>query len=153
MFVIPVSRRPNSLPHPLDRFFEDRLERASAACVDTAARSPALDVTEHDADYVAVLDMPGVAKQEVKVSIDGRRVTVQAEPATASDTAPPSPSSDSEPGTRLIHRERTSPTYARSFLLPLEVEQAASQARLEHGVLTLTLPKLRARSTATITVN
>lgn len=156
MFVVPVSRRSNPFPQAISRLLEDRLERASAACADTAARSPALDVSDNDAEYVAVLDMPGVAKQDVKVSIDGRRVTVQAEASKASETAQtnaPGATSDSEPSARLIHRERASPSYARSFLLPVDVEQAASQARLEHGVLTLTLPKLRARSAANITVN
>jgi len=147
MFVVPVSRRSNTCAHPLSRLLEDRLERAFSAHTESAgvsARTPALDVTDNDADYVAVLDMPGVAKEDVKITVDGRRINVQAEHGKAAGA---------DEGARLIHRERAAPAYARSFVLPADVEQAATQARLEHGVLTLTLPKLRARSAAHITVN
>ncbi len=50
-------------------------------------------------------------------------------------------------------RERSTTSYARTFTLPLEVDQAEAAARLEHGVLTLTLPKRGARSAAQIAVN
>jgi len=147
MFVVPVSRRSNTYAHPLSHLLQDRLERAFSApteCAAITARTPALDVTDNDADYVAVLDMPGVAKEDVKVTVDGRRITVQAERGTAAGA---------DDATRVIHRERAAASYARSFVLPADVEQATTQARLEHGVLTLTLPKLQARSAAHITVN
>ena len=147
MFVVPVSRRSSTYAHPFSRLLEDRLERALSAPTESAgisARTPALDVTDNDADYVAVLDMPGVAKEDVKITVDGRRITVQAEPGKAAGA---------DDGARLIHRERPALAYTRRFVLPADVEQAATQARLEHGVLTLTLPKLRARSAAHITVN
>ena len=147
MCVIPVSRHASAYAHPLHRSFEDRLERAFAANqagVSNAARTPALDVTDTEADYVAVLDMPGVAKEDIKVTVDGRRVTVQAEASKAESV---------DDAARLIHRERTANPYARSFVLPADIEQAASQARLEQGVLTLTLPKRQLRTAAHITVN
>jgi len=145
MFVVPMSRRSSAFVQPLNRLLEDRLERAYfAACAGTGTRTPALDVIDTDASYVAVLDMPGVAKEDVKITVAGRRVTVQAEP----------PKSDSAENTaHLVHRERAALSYARSFTLPADVEQAESQARLEQGVLTLTLPKRAARNQAHITVN
>jgi len=153
MFVVPVSRRSNTYAHPLSHLLQDRLERAFCApteCAAITARTPALDVSDNDADYVAVLDMPGVAKEDVKITVDGRRITVQAERGAAAGTGAGAGTDD---GKRLIHRERAAPAYARSFVLPADVEQATTQARLEHGVLTLTLPKLQARSAAHITVN
>lgn len=145
MFVVPLSRRSSAYVHPFNRLLEDRLERAySAACASTDTRTPALDVIDTDASYVAVLDMPGVAKEDVKITVTGRRVTVQAEPSK----------SDSAEGiANHVHRERAAISYARSFTLPADVEQAESQARLEQGVLTLTLPKRVARTEAHITVN
>ena len=145
MFVVPMSRRSSSFVHPLNRLLDDRFELAyTAACASTDTRTPALDVIDNDAGFVAVLDMPGVAKEDVKITVTGRRVTVQTEP----------PKSDSaEHKSNLIHRERAAVSYARSFTLPADVEQAESQARLEQGVLTLTLPKRAARNEAHITVN
>jgi HSP20 family protein len=87
--------------------------------------------------------MPGVAKQDVRVSIEGRQVSVQAQ-AQAQD--------EHKEGERLVYRERSVASFARSFSLPSEVDQAESGAKLEHGVLTLTLPKRSARSAAQITV-
>ena len=145
MFVVPMNRRSSAYVHPLTRLLEDRLERVyTAACAGTDTRTPALDLIDTDASYVAVLDMPGVAKEDVKITVTGRRVTVQAEPSKPNSA---------ESTAQVIHRERAAISYARSFTLPTDVEQADSQARLEQGVLTLTLPKRVARNEAHITVN
>ena len=42
---------------------------------------------------------------------------------------------------RALYRERGTARYARTVSLPAEVDQAASQAKYENGVLTLTLAK------------
>lgn len=145
MFVVPMTRRSSAYVHPFSRLLEDRLERAcTTAFAGTGARTPALDLIDTNASFIAVLDMPGVAKENVKVTVTGRRVTVQAEPT---------PSDSAEGPTNLVHRERAPINYARSFTLPADVEQAEAQARLEQGVLTLTLPKRGARNEAHITVN
>ncbi len=52
----------------------------------------------------------------------------------------------------MILRERAFASYARSFTLQSEIDQSASQARLENGVLTLTLTKRNASETQ-LTVN
>ncbi|MFG6469150.1 Hsp20/alpha crystallin family protein [Roseateles sp. BYS87W] len=95
-------------------------------------RTPALDVSEHEAGYQVTLDMPGVAKEAVKVRVDGRRVHV--ETVTADHAAPTD-------GSRMLYRERRAASYARSFSLPVELEPAQSEARFENGVLSLRLAK------------
>ena len=42
---------------------------------------------------------------------------------------------------RVLYAERSVASYARSFTLPVEVDQAESSAKMEHGVLTLQLAK------------
>ena len=96
------------------------------------ARTPALDVSEDDKAYSVTVDMPGVAKEAVKVRVEGRRVHI--ETATAEAAAPTD-------GSRVLYRERRAASYARSFALPAEIDQAQSQARFDNGVLTLTLVK------------
>ncbi|HEV7914829.1 MAG TPA: Hsp20 family protein, partial [Albitalea sp.] len=44
-------------------------------------------------------------------------------------------------GERVLYRERSTARYARTISLPAEVDQAASQAKVDNGVLTLTLVK------------
>jgi HSP20 family protein len=143
MFIVPVSRDTQALSRLLDDSFE-RFFGGSTPSDNLAARSPALDVAETERNYTIKLDMPGVAKEDVKVSVEGRQVTVQAQRQRSEERTE---------GERLVYRERTQASYARSFTLPLEVDQADAAARLEHGVLTLTLPKRSARSAAQITVN
>jgi HSP20 family protein len=109
-----------------------------------SARKPALDVAEADAQYVIKVDLPGVTKEDVKISIDGKRVGIEAQ--TQADK-------QDKDGDRIVYRERLASSYARSFTLPQEIDQSASNAKLEHGVLTLSLAKRQATSAAQLTVN
>jgi HSP20 family protein len=142
MFIVPTTRDARQF----SRLFDDTLERFFApATSDTPpARNPALDVSESDRAYTVKLDMPGVTKEDVKVSIEGRQVNVQAQSEKADER---------REGERVVYRERSATAYARSFTLVAEVDQAEAQAKLENGVLTLTLPKRGARSAAQLTVN
>ena len=143
MFIVPVTRESRHL----SRLFDDTFDRVFGPVAGTeaaAARTPALDVAESESAYSVKLDMPGVAKEDVKVSVEGKQVTVQAESQR---------SDERKEGDRIVYRERAVIRYARSFSLPLEVDQAEAGAKLEHGVLTLTLPKRSARSAAQITIN
>ena len=49
-------------------------------------------------------------------------------------------------GDKLLRSERYYGSVARSFQLPLEIDEAEAKAKYDHGVLTLTLPKKRGRS-------
>jgi HSP20 family protein len=143
MFVVPMNREARQL----SRLFDDAFDRffSPAALPDgVASRSPALDVSETEQAYTVKLEMPGVTKDEVRVSVDGRQVTVQAE----SQHKP-----EKKEGERIVYRERSTTSYARTFTLPLEVDQTDAGAKLDHGVLTLTLPKRSARAAARISVN
>ena len=153
MFVIPVARRSAELSRRVDRLFDRTLDGAldqffNAHLPDdgVAVRSPAIDVAETDAAYVVTLDMPGVLKEDVQVSIEGRRLNVQASVRVAHSAG----DADGEP---LLYRERSTSRYARTVQLPKAVDQALAVAKLEHGVLVLTLPKPAATQAARITVN
>ncbi len=148
MFIVPVSRPSHEVGRQLTRLFDDAFGRAfdnvfSPAGTDSV-RNPALDVVESEHAYTLQLEMPGVAKEDIKVSIEGRQVSVQAQSPRADERSE---------GERVVYRERPATSYARSFTLPAEVDQTEAGARLEHGVLTLTLPKRGARSASHITVN
>lgn len=141
MFLVPVNRRSSEL----NRLFDDTLERFfNPAAQGTEALSPALDVTESAQNWSVKLDLPGVAKEDVKISIDGKQVSVEAEIRKDEQR---------KEGDRVIYRERTVSRYARSFSLPADVDQSESGAKLENGVLTLTLAKKRASQAAQLTVN
>ena len=159
MFIVPVSRRAAVRSRHFDRLFDNAFDHLfSQPAADSApVRRPAIDVTESDRGYVVTLDVPGVTREDVKVSIDGRRVSIVAEAraaeAPAADATAAAEATETPKSTdRVILRERAFASYARSFTLQSEIDQASSQAKLDNGVLTLTLVK-RDPVTTQISVN
>jgi len=160
MFIVPVSRRAAVRSRGFDRLFDDAFDHFfSQPTADSApVRRPAIDVSESDAAYVVTLDVPGVTREDVKVSIDGRRVSIVAEARAAiADEAPAADAGADatdapKAADRVILRERAVASFARSFTLQSEIDQAASQAKLDNGVLTLTLTK-RQPTASQLTVN
>ena len=146
MFLVPMTRSATDLARNFNRLFDDGFQRffAPSAQGNSAARSPALDVSESERAYTVKLDMPGVAKEDVKVSIDGRRVSIEAQLRK---------DEEKKEGDRVVYRERSLSSFARSFSVASEVDQAESSAKLENGVLTLTLAKRGAPASTRIAVN
>lgn len=141
-----------SLARAIDQLFDN----APLATPGPATRTPALDVDETDTHYLLSFELPGVEKQQLSVSVEGRRVRIEtAEPAAAEVTdASAAPADAPKPAVaRNLYRERTGVRYARTVSLPQAVDSDASEARLEQGVLTLRLAKLRADGARQLTVN
>jgi HSP20 family protein len=137
----------------IDRLFDE------AAVERETVRTPALDVTETDTGYQLAFDVPGVSREQLKVSVEGRRVSIETADAAA-PAAAAAPSADRTPAEqpkdgapRVLYRERTAARYARTVSLPAEVDQAASSAKFENGVLTLTLAKKVPTGALQISVN
>lgn len=148
MLLVPTTRSfDRSIDRLFERFFED-LPLARAANGNGAPRSPALDVAETDSAYTVTLDLPGVAKDEVAITIDGRNVSISTRREREAEKK-----SEPDNGVRLLWRERSSSAWARSFALPEEIDQDASAAKLDNGVLTLTLAKKRAAAAKVLTIN
>ena len=142
MYIVPVNRPTAHLARMFDRLLD-----AGALEGAPAAHSPSLDVAESEGGYAVSIDLPGVAKDDVKITIDGRRIDVSAQAQREQSH------SDGAEAPRLIHRERSSRSFARSFTLPQEVDQDASQAKLDNGVLRLNLAKKRTAANKHLTVN
>jgi HSP20 family protein len=144
MFVLPLSRTAarRTAYHPAWARAVERLLDERAAAEPAAAHVPSMDVSENDTGYTLAFDLPGLGKDQVKVSVDGRTVHIEAAadaPATAE-------------GSRVLLRERAAPRYERKVALPSDVDHASSQARFENGVLTLTLAKRVPDGARTLTV-
>jgi HSP20 family protein len=145
MFVLPLARSVShravapSFSRVFDRLFDDSFDRHFGGSGD-ASRTPALDVSETDTHYIVALDVPGVSRDQLKVSVEGRRVSVETA-AVAKENKAESADAGAKNAPRVLYRERSSVRYARTVSLPAEVDQTASQAKFENGVLTLTLAK------------
>ncbi len=147
MFLVPMTRHSADLARSFDRLFDEGLfdrYAAPARGEAVATRSPALDVAETAHAYTVQIDLPGVAKEDVKIAIEGRRVTVEASSSQRSEK---------QDGERVLYSERSVASYARSFTLPQDVDQAESSARMAHGVLTLQLAKRGATKATQLSVS
>ncbi|MDC8756954.1 Hsp20/alpha crystallin family protein [Janthinobacterium fluminis] len=91
-----------------------------------------VDIAETERSYLVKAEIPGVNKDDIKVSVDGNRVSINAE-VKEENVA--------DDGGKLVRSERIYGQQYRSFTLPQEVDDAAAQARYQDGVLELTLPK------------
>ncbi|MDH4425683.1 MAG: Hsp20 family protein [Acidovorax sp.] len=106
----------------LQRFLMGAL--ANPALEQAPARAAGCTVTHDDKTTTLALDVPGLARDQLQISIEGHTVSVQ-----SVEGAP-----------RKLHR---------AWELAQEVDASASRARLENGVLTLTLARLEPASKAT----
>ncbi|PJI98475.1 HSP20 family molecular chaperone IbpA [Acidovorax sp. 69] len=124
MIFAPMIRRaayaqaPRSADLALQRFLMGTLAEP------TAARSAGCTVTQDDKVTTLQLDVPGLARDQLQISIEGNQVRVQ-----SVEGAP-----------RKVQR---------AWELTAEVDANASTAKLENGVLTLTLARLEPVSKAT----
>ena len=104
---------------------------------------PRLDVSETDKTFEVKAELPGVKKDDVHVSIDGQRVTIEGECQQANEQ---------RQGEQVVYSERSTRKYQRTFTLPAEVDDANAQARLEDGVLMLSLPKKQGGTARQLTI-
>jgi len=91
-----------------------------------------MDVKEVDGEYRIDAEIPGVKKDDIHVTIDGKRVSISAEVKQEKEV---------KEGERLIRCERSYGMTSRSFNLADEVDQSKVQAKYNNGILELTLPK------------
>lgn len=109
-----------------------------------------VDVAESDTAYTLHAELPGVKKDDIKISIDGDQVAISAE--TAAQKEEEKAVKDGERATRLLRTERYSGKYYRAFALGIAVDEDATSARYVDGVLELTLPKKLAAAAKRITI-
>ena len=110
--------------------------------METTLSDMRMDVQEDDAGYRVALDVPGARKEDIEVSVDGSRVTVQAEVKR-----------EEKREGKDLHVERYSGRTYRSFTLPQEIDRDRCEAHYENGVLTLALPRKGDGQAKRLTVN
>ena len=91
-----------------------------------------MDVAETEAGYTVHAELPGVKKDDINVTIEGNQVTIAAE--VKREVTP-------KEGDSTLRSERYYGSVYRSFTLPAELDETASVAKFENGVLELALPR------------
>ncbi len=92
---------------------------------------PLADVQETDGEIIVTMDLPGIDKQNVDITISDDELSVVAERKTETDVAE-----------KNYHkRERTYKKFERTVSLPTGVKMEEAKARLAEGVLQIAIPK------------
>lgn len=107
-----------------------QLTNASAEHDTQRAVLPAVDVFEDAAGITLLADMPGVAKEQLELHVEGDALLIEghAQPRTPEGLEP-------------LYAEVRVPRYRRSFTLSRELDTARIEANLKDGVLRLRIPK------------
>ena len=96
------------------------------------------DIKEKDNGYEFEIDLPGFAKDEVKVSLENGYMTIEAAKGLDKDEK------EKETG-KYIRKERYAGACERSFYIGEGVEKDEIKGAFKHGILKLTIPKKEAK--------
>ncbi len=92
---------------------------------------PSVDISETDTAYLIRGEIPGVKKEDVKVTIQEGMLTIQGERKQEKE----------EKGKRFHRVECCYGNFVRSFRVPDDADESAVKAEFKDGMLNVTLPK------------
>ncbi len=117
-----------SMQREINRLFNDffRSDRDESSLLAQAWR-PAVDITEEDDAFVAKVELPGVNKDDVKITMQDNVLTIRGE------------KKGKEENLRRVERQYGS--FQRSFTLPTSVKSDKIEAEYKDGILTISMPK------------
>lgn len=98
---------------------------------DWATNVPSVNVSETEKNFKVELAAPGLEKKDFKIAVENEMITISAEKKEEKR----------EEKENFTHREFSFNKFSRSFRLPENCLTDKIDAKYEHGVLTLLLPK------------
>lgn len=110
--------------------------------------SPRLDVYEDDDAYFVKVDMPGIDRKNIELSVTNNVLTIKGERKSGSEE-----DTSKKKGRKYQREERFYGTFHRTIPLTLPVESSKVDAKLVNGVLRITLPKREETKPKKISVN
>ncbi|MCM3874181.1 MAG: Hsp20/alpha crystallin family protein [Pyrinomonadaceae bacterium] len=119
----------------MNRLFEDVTERRTRVDaqqgdeIEAAEWYPTADVYDNQAEYLIAVDLPGIDRAALEITIDENKLTVKGTRATAEASA--------------SRTERHTGRFLRTFSVPGSVDQNNIHATYKDGVLEVRLPKLK----------
>jgi len=117
-----------------DRLVSDAFTRPMNAGDDETLRAswlPSVDVHENENQITLRAELPGLAEEDVELTVDKGRLTIQGEKRLEKE--------DTDGDYRRI--ESSYGSFYRSFPLPDSIDQNKIEARFDNGVLNVILPK------------
>jgi HSP20 family protein len=94
-----------------------------------SVRRPLTNINETDDAYLVTMEMPGVSKKNVEVSLEGDTLTITGERVEKLEDK------------GLLRREIRQEKFSRSFRIDESINRDQVKAKMDNGILTVTLPK------------
>ena len=127
---------------PLQRLLHALAQSSAPAYHDDYGRPLPVDVCEEPERYIISASLPGVTPDTLHIELDQDVLVIRGE----------TPAPDADAAQNYVLRERHAARFYRRLRLPHAVAAAAASAQLQHGVLTLSLPKAAAAQSNRIAV-
>ncbi len=123
----------NTLQTEMNRLFNSLFDTPTRPTTVASRRrwTPAMDLVEEGDHYTLRADLPGLSEQDVNIEVEADVLTISGERR--------SEHSDEKRGYRRV--ERSYGSFSRSLTLPEGIDPDAVEARFEHGVLEVRIPK------------
>jgi HSP20 family protein len=115
----------------LNLLFEDFMPRKKWG--DENVFTPAVDIKDEENKLLVITDLPGVNKEGIEINLKEDLLEISAKSEKEKET--------DEEG--YIRKEREYTHFYRAVHLPTSVNEKESTAKIENGVLTITLPKMK----------
>ena len=117
--MVPVKTNSNWLPSIFNDFFEN-----------------AINVIENDKDYKVEMAAPGMTKDDFKVNVDeNNNLTICMEKKEEKK--------EEKKDKKYLRREFSYSKFQQTILLPENVEKDKISAKVEHGILSIEIPKMK----------
>ncbi|MFC1725609.1 Hsp20/alpha crystallin family protein [candidate division KSB1 bacterium] len=138
------SRNLNWRHNPVNSLVNDFL--SSELYSDTRTESPLwcprVEVDEKEKEYAIEFELPGLSKDDVKLSVEKNVLTVSGERASKEDSK----------NDHYHYSERSYGKFERSFTLPENTKDEDVKANFKNGVLTVSIPKSKEAEPKTIEI-
>ena len=133
-------RRPDTFMNTLNEEINSILKRSFDSVFpeyvlekETRGLTVPVDIKEFDNEYKIRVEVPGIKKENIDVELNKSYMTISAKKEE-----------EKEEKTKKYHKtEFAYGNYSRTIYFPTEINVSESDAKLEHGILCLTLPKLK----------
>jgi HSP20 family protein len=102
--------------------------------------APYVDIESTDSGYALYVEMPGVNRDGIQITVEDGNLVLVGQRQSLSVSGEP------------LHRERRQRSYRRVYELDPSIDAGKISARIEQGILTVTLPKAESLKSRRITL-
>lgn len=127
--MIPAKRNQGWMPSIFNDFFDNDW------MLKTNATAPAINVSEDDKEYKVEVAAPGMTKEDFKITLDeDNNLVIEMEKKVENE--------EKNNNKKYLRREFSYSKFSQTILLPDNVEKENISAKVDNGILAISIPKM-----------